>query len=193
MSVNKYNNTTGQLETLASGQRMWIGTKAAYDAAVQAGTMENDILIAITDDDDDYKTDTVAEDDNRVVTSGGVYDALNNRVTVQSTGTVIQTLTALASAMDFTKVTPRAVIATADGEKKVYHIGAFKADGAENKLLFTSIHALGTPYEKTSYILLTPTGANAGLIRKDSQSGSLVDSTNGAASDHFGTSITLYY
>ena len=76
MSVNRYTTESG-LQTLANGQRCWIGTKAAYEAAVQAGTMENDILVAITDDDDDYKTDTVAENDNRVVTSGGVYNVLH--------------------------------------------------------------------------------------------------------------------
>jgi hypothetical protein len=75
MSVNKY-TTQGGLQTLANGSRCWIGTKAAYEAAVQAGTMENDILVAITDDDDEYKTSTIAQNDNRVITSGGVYDAL---------------------------------------------------------------------------------------------------------------------
>lgn len=76
MSVNRYTTESG-LQTLANGQRCWIGTKAAYEAAVQAGTMENDILVAITDDDDEYKTDTVAQNDNRVVTSGGVWNLLN--------------------------------------------------------------------------------------------------------------------
>lgn len=50
MSVNKVNKTTGELITLANGTRMWIGTKAAHDAAVAAGTMPNNCMVCITDD-----------------------------------------------------------------------------------------------------------------------------------------------
>lgn len=75
MSVNRYTTESG-LQTLANGQRIWIGTKEAYEAEQQAGTLPNDCLIAITNDDDEYKTDTVAQNDNRVVTSGGVWDLL---------------------------------------------------------------------------------------------------------------------
>ena len=59
MSVNKYDDGTGELIPLASGGRMWIGTKAAYDAATQAGTLPSNCLIAITDDSEDnnYSTD----------------------------------------------------------------------------------------------------------------------------------------
>jgi len=59
MSVNKYNDQTGELTTLANGSRTWIGTKAAHDAAKQAGTLPNNCLIAITDDSEDnnYSTD----------------------------------------------------------------------------------------------------------------------------------------
>ena len=53
MSVNKYNDQTGELITLANGSRTWIGTKAAHDAAKQAGTLPNNCLVAITDDEDD--------------------------------------------------------------------------------------------------------------------------------------------
>ena len=50
MSVSKYNKTTGELVTLASGVRMWVGTKTAHDLAVQQGTMPNNVMVCITDD-----------------------------------------------------------------------------------------------------------------------------------------------
>lgn len=53
MSVNKYTTAQG-LVTLANGSRIWVGTKAAYEAAKQAGTMPNDVLVAITDDEQEY-------------------------------------------------------------------------------------------------------------------------------------------
>ena len=61
MSINKYNATTGELTTLANGSRIWIGTKAAHDAAKQAGTLPTNCLIAITDDSEDnnYSTEEV--------------------------------------------------------------------------------------------------------------------------------------
>ncbi len=61
MSLNKYDPSTGKLTTLANGQRIWLGTKAAHDAAEAAGTLPNNCLIAITDDgndqDDRYSTE----------------------------------------------------------------------------------------------------------------------------------------
>lgn len=54
MSVNRYDASTGELVTLASGTRTWIGTKAAYEAARSAGTLPNNCLIAITDDEVDH-------------------------------------------------------------------------------------------------------------------------------------------
>ena len=59
MSINKYNSQTGDLVNLASGSRMWIGSKQAHDNAKQAGTLPNNCLIAITDDSEDnnYSTD----------------------------------------------------------------------------------------------------------------------------------------
>jgi hypothetical protein len=62
MSVNKYNASTGELTNIASGQRTWVGTQAAYKAAKQAGTLPNNAIIAITDDEVDhnhYSTDEV--------------------------------------------------------------------------------------------------------------------------------------
>ena len=50
MSVNKRDSTTGELVTLASGTRMWVGTKSAHDIAVANGTMPNNVMVCITDD-----------------------------------------------------------------------------------------------------------------------------------------------
>ena len=57
MSVNKYTTASG-LQTLANGQRIWIGTKDAYNAAKQAGTLPTECLIAITDDSEDNNYST---------------------------------------------------------------------------------------------------------------------------------------
>lgn len=50
MSVNKINKATGELVTLASGTRIWCGTKTDHDLAVQQGTMPNNCMVCITDD-----------------------------------------------------------------------------------------------------------------------------------------------
>lgn len=54
MSVNVYNSQSGSLQTVANGQRTWVGTRAAYEQARMAGTLPNNALIAITDDEHDY-------------------------------------------------------------------------------------------------------------------------------------------
>ena len=61
MSVNQYDPTTGSLTNIAAGQRTWVGTKAAYEAAKTAGTLPTNCLVAITDDsqDNNYSTDEV--------------------------------------------------------------------------------------------------------------------------------------
>ena len=38
MSLNKYNPTTGELTNIASGSRIWTGTKEEWATLVQAGT-----------------------------------------------------------------------------------------------------------------------------------------------------------
>lgn len=83
-----YNNN-GQLVTLASGQRMWIGTSAAHEAAIQAGTMPNNCTVAIIDEAqiDATPTDAITNGDMHPVTSNAVYDALpkfNNVVITKS-------------------------------------------------------------------------------------------------------------
>lgn len=54
MSVNRYNASTGELTSLATGSRTWVGTREAYEQAKQAGTLPNNCLIAITDDEKDH-------------------------------------------------------------------------------------------------------------------------------------------
>lgn len=53
MSINRYDSNTGTLTTLASGSRVWTGTKAAYDAQKAAGTLPTNAIICITDDEVD--------------------------------------------------------------------------------------------------------------------------------------------
>lgn len=60
MSVNLRDKDTGELVTLASGVRMWIGSKAAHSAAVEAGTMPNNVMVCLTDD---YEDNNVIEED----------------------------------------------------------------------------------------------------------------------------------
>lgn len=74
MSVNRYDASTGELTNIASGQRTWVGTKAAYNAAKQAGTLPNNALICITDDENDTIADAVTNGDSRAVTSNAVYN-----------------------------------------------------------------------------------------------------------------------
>lgn len=66
MSVNKYDSTTGQLTTLASGQRMWVGTKNAHSNAIADNTMPNNCMVCITDDyAEDQSKDPQCEKVNR--------------------------------------------------------------------------------------------------------------------------------
>jgi len=61
MAVYNYDSNTGNLTTLAtSGQRIWVGSEAQCKAAQQAGTLPNNAIICITDDEVDtshYSTD----------------------------------------------------------------------------------------------------------------------------------------
>ena len=61
MSVNRYNSTTGELTSLATGSRTWVGTREAYDQAKTAGTLPNNCLIAITDDEKDHNHYSTSE------------------------------------------------------------------------------------------------------------------------------------
>lgn len=77
MSLNKYDPLTGTLTTLANGQRIWLGTKAAHDAAEAAGTLPTNCLIAITDDGDvSGVVDAVENGNMDPVTSNAVAKAI---------------------------------------------------------------------------------------------------------------------
>ena len=76
MSTNKYNATTGQLTSIADSNRIWVGTTAAHDAAVQAGTMPNNCMVYVTDDSSNELSTTPTQGSTLPITSGGVYNAL---------------------------------------------------------------------------------------------------------------------
>ena len=78
MSINLYDKTSKNLTALASGSRIWCGTKADYDATIAADKMPNNCLIAITDDETEM--DTVPTEGSPVaVTSDGLYQILGNK------------------------------------------------------------------------------------------------------------------
>lgn len=100
MSLNTYDSSSGTLTTIASASRLWTGTKAQYDAQKTAGTLPNNCLIVITDDE--VEMDTVPTEGSPVaVTSNGIYNALpslsilsvDNETYVEGDGTkTLQTL-----------------------------------------------------------------------------------------------------
>lgn len=59
MSTNLVDKTSGELITLASGTRMWIGSKSSHDMAESQGKLPNNCLIAITDDTANGQTPVV--------------------------------------------------------------------------------------------------------------------------------------
>lgn len=77
MSLNKYDSSTGELTNLASGSRIWTGTKETYEIQKQAGTLPNNCLIILTNDEEELAQEVI-ENDPRAVTSGAVYTALQN-------------------------------------------------------------------------------------------------------------------
>ncbi len=91
MSINKYNAITGSLEAISQG-RVWIGTKAEWEATVQSGSYPKNVLVAITDDEQG-PVDVVEEDNPNAVSSGGVYDVVKNLIITRG-ATKSQTFTA---------------------------------------------------------------------------------------------------
>ena len=87
MSVNKYNRDTGTIQTLASGTRIWIGSRAAHSAAIAAGTLPSNCLIAITDDSSD-KTTKFPD-----YARGSIYTVATNSYTMPEDGYVTYTRT----------------------------------------------------------------------------------------------------
>lgn len=107
MSVNRYDPETGSLTAIASGSRTWIGTKAQFNEQKTAGTLPQNCIAIITDDEQEldtaptegspvavtsdglYKAFTAANSDlkdttptqnsNKPITSGGIFATLNNK------------------------------------------------------------------------------------------------------------------
>ena len=90
MSTYSYDKNTGELTTLAtSGQRVWVGTTAQYQAAKQAGTLPLNCIINITDDESDCWADGI-KFDNTVskLNASNTQDAIDT-LAVYSTSEVI--------------------------------------------------------------------------------------------------------
>ena len=90
MSVNKYNPTTGELTSLAGGTRTWIGTQAAYEAQKTAGTLPTDVLIIITDDEQQTDAEQISYNNTSSgLTADNVQDAIDevNGKILLTTGT----------------------------------------------------------------------------------------------------------
>jgi len=89
MSINKYNPTTGSLEAISQG-RVWVGTKAEWEATVQSGSYPKNVLVAITDDEQG-PVDVVEKDNPEAVSSGAVYNAISKIATTATAGTLVST------------------------------------------------------------------------------------------------------
>lgn len=62
MSLNTYDSSSGTLTNIASGSRIWTGTKEEWAALVQAGTAPRNVLVAITDDEEHASADEISYD-----------------------------------------------------------------------------------------------------------------------------------
>ena len=91
MSVNKYDASTGELTNIASGQRTWVGTQEAYKAAKQAGTLPNNAIIAITDDEQDHNHYSTEETETGMYWIDGkpIYRKVQNLGSFTTNDTVI--------------------------------------------------------------------------------------------------------
>lgn len=77
MSVNIYDSTTGTLTRVDSDSSNYVGTKAAWDQMTAEEKAEFDTC-DFTDDANGYAVDSAPTDSsNNLVTSGGVYDAVD--------------------------------------------------------------------------------------------------------------------
>ena len=66
MSVNRY-TTAGGLQTLANGQRIWVGTESAHQQEKLAGTLPKDCLVAIIDDDKELMAEDVGYNPHDII------------------------------------------------------------------------------------------------------------------------------
>lgn len=159
MSVNKYNASTGELTNLASGSRIWAGSKAAYDAQKQAGTLPNNCIICITDDEEELAQEVI-KDDPRAVTSGAVYDTTHGADYIEVTADGVKTVQALLQELwalvDSDKVTANTTFQYVSSTTKViFHLRVWNA--AE-----WSFGSYNCKYNNTAfvmdYVLVSSTG-----------------------------------
>lgn len=132
MSVNKYNATTGELISLAGGTRTWIGTKAAYEAQKTAGTLPTDVLIIITDDEEQTEAEQIS------------YDNTDSSLVADNVQDAIDEITkAVASATNYSTTEVDTGRVWLDG-KKIYRKGiiATKATGANILELITGVSSV---------------------------------------------------
>lgn len=153
MSVNKVDKTTGELVTLANGTRMWIGTKSAHDAAVQAGTMPNNCMVCITDDFHTDDTDWIEGTNCKAKrVSGAVYVRFHksDSTTISSTWTTVATIPAQFRASDATF--PEVNFVCIDNEHDVpISARLYKSTG--------EIKVVRNPYSGSSYTVASITGS----------------------------------
>lgn len=87
-TLNKIN---GEWVVTAGGQRMWVGTQAAYEAALANGEIAANTLVAITDDSDSNIDDVPTANSENLVKSGGVYNSTITKKDIAATYTTTDT------------------------------------------------------------------------------------------------------
>ena len=86
MSLNTYDSSSGTLTTIASANRIWTGTKAEWQALVQAGTAPRNVLVAITDDEEHASADEISYDNTTSgLTAQDVQNAIDEIATASPT------------------------------------------------------------------------------------------------------------
>lgn len=98
MSLNTYDSSSGTLTNIASSSRVWTGTKAEWNALVQAGTAPRNVLVAITDDEEHASADEISFDNTTSgLTAQDVQEAIDeiaaNSSTTETETTGIMTVT----------------------------------------------------------------------------------------------------
>lgn len=111
---------------------------------------------------------------------------LNASVTVSTAGTVAQTLAALISAMDYTKITPKSCIYLRGSGISVLQLAMLTPTRA-----YYHGTSAGSPHNSSRTVDLGQN--NYAMSDKDISSGANVLRNSQPASDYFGSSITLYY
>jgi len=152
MSTNLIDKQTGELITLASGTRVWIGTRNAHDIAVSQGKIGNNILVCITDDYPKDDTDWIDGTNCKAKRVGGVVYVQFNKstsTTVSNVWTTVATIPAQfrVSGATFTEVN----FVCIDNERDVpISARLYKSSG--------EIKVVRNPYSGSSYTTNSITG-----------------------------------